>query len=177
LAFASAALSSVALAEEERNIHSVPLLPLYQQECSACHIAYQPGMLPAGSWQRIVNNLKQHYGVNASLDEDTVKELEQWLTAQADRAPAMPVPPEGHAARSWLAFKLFEVETGHPPEDRITRSSWFWGIHQRMPSAMWRQLENQKAIKSISNCDTCHTTADKGNFSKHNVRAPAALKP
>ena len=32
---------------------SVPLLPKYQQECAACHVAYPPGMLPADSWQRL----------------------------------------------------------------------------------------------------------------------------
>ena len=28
---------------------SVPLLPKYRQECSACHVAYPPGMLPTAS--------------------------------------------------------------------------------------------------------------------------------
>ena len=29
----------------------VPMLAAYQQECSACHMAYPPGLLPAASWQ------------------------------------------------------------------------------------------------------------------------------
>jgi hypothetical protein len=31
----------------------------YAQECTACHIAYPPGMLPKQSWQRIMAGARQ----------------------------------------------------------------------------------------------------------------------
>ena len=33
--------------DEHEGRARIPLLPKYQQECSACHVAYPPGMLPA----------------------------------------------------------------------------------------------------------------------------------
>ena len=30
-------------------------LPSYAQECGSCHMAFAPAMLPAPSWQRIMN--------------------------------------------------------------------------------------------------------------------------
>ena len=59
------------------------MLPKYQQECAACHLAYPPGLLPAASWQRLMGNLPQHFGTDASLDPATVKEIGQWLQAHA----------------------------------------------------------------------------------------------
>lgn len=42
-------------ARADDRTQSVPLLPKYQQECSSCHVAYPPDMLPAASWQRLMN--------------------------------------------------------------------------------------------------------------------------
>ena len=53
----------------------VPLLPKYAQECSACHVAYPAGFLPAASWQRVMAGLGKHYGTDASLDEASVREI------------------------------------------------------------------------------------------------------
>jgi hypothetical protein len=77
------AINHPAAADDEQRAARVPLLPKYQQECAACHVAYSPGMLPAASWQRVMHNLPHHYGTDASLDPATVKQLATWLTAYA----------------------------------------------------------------------------------------------
>jgi hypothetical protein len=74
----------------------VPLLPLYTQECGSCHAPYPPGMLPAASWQRLMNNLPRHFGTDASLAAAEQKTLSEWLLAHAGagkRSSATP-PPE-----------------------------------------------------------------------------------
>jgi hypothetical protein len=124
-----------------------PLLPKYQQECSACHIAYPPGMLPAESWKRLVNGLPQHFGTDASLDAQSVQQLSVWLAANA-----------GTARRAGDA----------PPQDRITRSVWFVREHEEVPSSAW----NLPAVKSPANCAACHTRANQGDFNEHRVRIP-----
>ena len=58
--------------------------PAYTQECASCHTAYPPGLLPAPSWRRLLNNLPRHFGTDASLDAATVRELSGWLQAHAD---------------------------------------------------------------------------------------------
>ena len=74
-------------------------LPKYQQECVACHVAYPPGMLPAGSWKRIMGSLDKHFGTDASLDEASVREISGWLQTHAG------------------TYKRVSEE---PPQDRIT---------------------------------------------------------
>src|SRR5512142_1666971 len=78
----------------------VPLLPAYQNECGACHVAYPPGMLPAASWRRLTSDLPHHFGTDASLDAPTLTQLSGWLDANAGRGK--------------------RVDKAPPPEDRIT---------------------------------------------------------
>ena len=125
----------------------VPLLPKYRQECSACHVAYPPGMLPAASWQRVMGNLQNHYGTDASLDAATIQELSGWLKAHAGTYKRVSAPP---------------------PDDRITRSAWFIREHDEVPAATWKL----PAVKSAANCAACHTQADQGDFRERNIRIP-----
>jgi hypothetical protein len=144
---AAVSLANAAFADDDKRAPRAPLLPKYQQECAACHVAYPPGMLPAASWQRIVNNLPRHYGTDASLDPATVNALSVWLTANA-----------GTAKRA----------REEPPEDRITRSSWFIRKHNEVSTATWKL----PAVKSAANCTVCHIRSEQGDFNERNVRIP-----
>lgn len=124
-------------------------LPKYQQECAACHLAFPPGMLPAGSWQHVMGTLDKHYGTDASLDETARREISGWLKANAG------------------TYKRVSEE---PPQDRITKSAWFLRKHRdgEVPAGVWKRA----AVGSPSNCAACHTNAAKGNFNEHEVRIP-----
>lgn len=146
LATALQALSSAALADDHARAR-VPLLPAYQQECGSCHTPFPPGMLPAASWQRVMKNLGQHYGSDASVDPATEKQIAGWLTANAG------------------TYKRVREE---PPQDRITKSAWFLRKHDEVPASAW----SRAAIKSPANCGACHPKASEGVFNEHDVRIP-----
>jgi len=137
--------------EEEHGERSrsarVPALPQYQAECSACHVAFPAGGLPAASWARLMQNLPQHFGTDASLDAATTRQISQWLQANA---------ASGRRAQDT------------PPEDRITRTQWFVREHHEISAATWQRA----AIGKASNCAACHTGAPQGRFSEHDVRIP-----
>lgn len=139
--------TGVAAADERASAARVPLLPKYQQECAACHLAYPPGLLPASSWNRLMADLPRHFGTDASLDAASVTEIRRWLQTHAatDRRAATP-----------------------PPDDRITRSAWFVREHREIGAAVWKR----PSVKSPSNCAACHTRADQGVFDEHDVRIP-----
>ena len=140
-----AASNVVAEADETRA--QVNLLPKYRQECATCHLAYPPGMLPAASWQRILGNMSHHFGTDASLDADSVKQISTWLAAHSS----------GDAGRR-----------AAPPEDRITRSTWFRQEHAEASASVWKR----PMVRSASNCAACHTHAEQGNFDEHFIRIP-----
>ncbi len=140
------ALVPVAQADDDYRLR-IDKLPAYQQECSACHLAYPPALLPAQSWKRIMSNLGNHYGIDASLDDATVNQISIWLLSNAG----------GHkAARS------------APDQDRITESAWFKRKHDEIDTQIWLRPK----IKSPANCAACHTQADRGDFEDDNVRIP-----
>lgn len=143
LLLAFATITAHADDDEHQGRARVPLLPKYQQECSACHVAYPPGMLPAASWQRLMNGLPKHFGTDASLDAATTKALSTWLTARAGSRSA-------------------------PPQDRITQSSWFVHEHDEVSTSTWQRA----SIKSPANCAACHTRADQGDFNERFIRIP-----
>lgn len=141
---AALGLVQSALADDHRRV--LPL-PKYQLECAACHVPYPPGMLPAASWQHLMDNLPRHYGTDASLDPASVKELSTWLAANAG---------------------TYKRVREAPPEDRITRSAWFIRKHDEVPAATWKL----PAVKSAAQCAACHAQAEQGDFNERNVRIP-----
>ena len=145
-ALALAAFAQAPARADEHGRHIV-MLPMYAQECGACHAPYPPGLLPSASWQRLMDNLPRHFGTDASVDVATQKALNVWLTANAGT---------GKRARS------------APPEDRITRSDWFVREHREVPTAAW----SRASIKSAANCGACHEGAAQGMYDEHSIRIP-----
>lgn len=126
---------------------AVPLVPAYKQECGSCHIPYPPSMLPPVSWQRLMLNLPQHFGTDASLDAQTVQVLSVWLTGSSTRTTNVTAAPE---------------------EDRITRTPWFVREHRKVAAATWKL----PAVRSAANCAACHPGAEQGDFDEHALRIP-----
>jgi hypothetical protein len=88
----------------------VPALTAYQQECSVCHFAYPPGLLPAAAWKNITDGLPKHFAANVLLNSDTQSAIAHWLQTKA-------INPE------WVGEQM-------PPDNRITRAEWWLGIHK-----------------------------------------------
>ena len=143
----SMCLVPAARADGHRIADAAPAPPAYRQECAACHMAYPAGLLPAASWQRLMNNLPRHFGTDASLDFATMQALSAWLEANAGTYKRVREPP---------------------PEDRITRSAWFIRKHDEVSTATWKLL----AVKSAANCSACHTQSEQGDFNERKIRIP-----
>ena len=47
--------------------------PTFKEECGACHFAYQPELLPSGSWGKILSGLEDHFGEVIELDPESRK--------------------------------------------------------------------------------------------------------
>jgi Dihaem cytochrome c len=147
-AFGLWGLATLAHADDGGPRNRVPLLPLYQQECSACHVAYPPGLLPAASWKRLAGDLRHHFGTDATLDAATLTPLSTWLQANAASGRRAGDAP--------------------PPQDRITRSAWFVREHDEVAAEVWKRT----AVRSAANCAACHTGAEQGDFSEHRIHIP-----
>lgn len=139
-------LTQTAIADDDR-MSTVAPLPRYQQECGSCHLAYPPGLLPAVSWQRIMQGLDRHYGVDATLEPTEIREISRWLQVNAG-----------------TRRKMAEA----PPEDRISRAAWFVREHREIREAVWQR----KSVGGRSQCQACHRGAERGDFEEDNIRIP-----
>lgn len=137
-------VGSPARADDDRR--DGPPNPLYRDECGSCHVPFAPRLLPAESWRRVIGQLSDHYGVDASIEAARERELLAWLLA--------------HAAEGRRAVP--------PPQDRITQSAWFLREHKEVASPVWQR----SSVRQPSNCAACHTRADEGSFRERDIVIP-----
>jgi mono/diheme cytochrome c family protein len=124
--------------------------PVVIKECGACHMVYQPGFLPARSWQKMAEGLKDHFGENAELDEATTKRIAEYLTANAgDRG----------LFQSWATRGLSASDTPL----RVSETPWFVREHEKHGRISPAALQRARA-KSKSDCAACHPGASKGYY-------------
>ncbi|MDH4127971.1 MAG: diheme cytochrome c [Spirochaetota bacterium] len=132
---------------------------LYQKECSACHFTYQPELLPKRSWKAIMNGLEKHFDADASLEEKEKNDILKYLLENAGDA-------------KYISYKYFRKINKSIYSDqtpiRISEISYFIRKHRKIP----KKFIVQDEVKSLSHCQKCHITADKGNYSEHSVKIP-----
>lgn len=132
----------------------------WAEECSACHYAYPPGLLPSASWDKLLtaDALGNHFGESAELDADTLKTVRDYAIANAaDTSYAKRARKIAHA-----------TQQGDAPI-RITDIKYIKRMHHEIPKKM---IEGNDQVKSLSQCNACHTQADKGVFDDDTVRIP-----
>ena len=132
----------------------------YQEECGSCHFAYQPGLLPTKSWEKLLtaDALSKHFGENAELDKGTLQIIYSYaIDHAADKS--------FHKRSRKIAQSTAQGEV----PIRITEVSYIKRKHHELPDKMVR---GNKDVKSLSNCNACHTQASKGVFDSDTVSIP-----
>ena len=131
---------------------------IYKRECSSCHMAYQPKLLPKRSWTKMMNTLENHFNVDATLDPQEQRAIAIYLTSNA-----------GDVKQS---SKHFSRMSGSVADNktplRITQTPYFIKEHRKIP----QRFIKQKEVKSFANCNACHTTAEKGIYSERAIKIP-----
>lgn len=117
--------------------------PLTRKECGACHMAFQPAFLPARSWSRMMDELADHFGDDASLPPGQAAAIRSYLVRNAGDTTG-----RGKQVR--------RIPANAAPQ-RITETPSFLREH-RFPDAVWRRPD----VVVKSNCPACHKAAEQG---------------
>jgi len=131
---------------------------LYLKECGSCHFAFQPGLLPERSWKKMMNNLADHFGSDATLEPEDHKALSKYLTDNA----------ADNAREYKRSIKIVKSIANDSTPDKITDVPYFVREHKRIP----KKVIMQEEIKTLSNCTACHTTASKGVYGERAIKIP-----
>ncbi len=122
--------------------------PLVLKECAECHMAFSPQMLPAKSWNALMANLSNHFGEDASLDDQTRDAIKSYLVKNA-------------ADASWLGGRFMRGLNKTSTPLRITETPYWIRQHKEdVPDRAWRDPK----VKSKANCVACHPRAQQGFY-------------
>lgn len=128
---------------------------LYASQCSDCHAAFHPSLLPAASWTGLMQSLDTHFGEDATLPAGDVAQITAFLTANAaDSTDTKPA----HVFRTVDPAKPFQ----------ITATPFWLRTHARLGAAVFAA----KAVGSKANCGACHADAAAGWFYPGQVEVP-----
>jgi len=133
---------------------------IYNEECSACHFAYQPGLLPERSWRRLLTAkaLEDHFGENAELDDET-------------RLHIIDVVVKNASDKSYYK-RAKKIRISIPKDEapmRITKVPYIKEKHHEVTEEV---LATSTKIKTLSFCDKCHQLAEKGIYDDDTVVIP-----
>jgi hypothetical protein len=121
------------------------------KECGACHLAYPPQLLPARSWEKLMGDLAEHFGENASLPETTRADITAYLVGHA-----------ADAATTKQGKRFLRGIAADATPLRITETP-FW---QRAHGEIARSQFTSARVKTAANCVACHRNAAEGAFAE-----------
>jgi len=139
----------------KRNM-TIAINPTYAENCGACHIAYQPGLLPSGSWDKILDDLSDHFGESIELNPESTRMISEYLKANA-----------ANSSSEKLSAKIMRSLGSQEPL-RITEVPYI----QRKHHEIQQNVLDRKAIGSLSNCAACHTTAENWIYDDDYIAIP-----
>ena len=128
----------------------------YIDECGACHLAYQPELLPSESWDKILAGLEGHFGETVDLDKESKKTITEYLKTNS-----------AEHSRAKLSVKIMRSLGSNTPM-RITDLPSFQAKHRKIS----QDVLQRESIGSLSNCSACHVTAEVGIYEDDDVKIP-----
>ena len=131
---------------------------LYIKECGSCHFAYQPGLLPASSWNKIMSNLENHYNNDASISSANLQTLTKYLN--------------DNSAEKNMQYKRSNKIVSSLAKDQIPESISTTPYMIRKHNEIKKSLITQPEVKGLFNCIACHKTADKGDYGERDIDIP-----
>jgi len=131
--------------------------PLFVNECASCHTLYPPSLLPAASWEKMMADLENHFGDDASLDEADTASIRDYLVA--------------HAAERSTSEASVKILQSLKNQDMIavTQTPFWKKVHADIDPARFESPQ----IKSRANCKACHGDIEQGVIEDAAIALPA----
>jgi cytochrome b len=133
---------------------------LFVKECASCHTLYPPNLLPKKSWELLMSDLENHFGDDASIPEDSNKEILAFLVK--------------NSAENSTMQSSFKFLNSIKNQDIITMTkTTFWEkTHKEIPKEIFENSE----VKSKANCKACHSDIEKGLIENENIKNLSTFK-
>jgi hypothetical protein len=131
--------------------------PVWREECGACHLAFHPNLLPARSWQRLMDEQRRHFGTDLGLDPAVAAAVLAFLTRNA-----------AEYSSTEAAFKINRSIPAASTPLRITRTPYWVTKHAGIGEDVWIR----PTVKGKAKWAACHADAEAGTFEDSSIRLP-----
>ena len=129
---------------------------LFVSECASCHTLYPPTLLPKKSWNRLMADLENHFGDDASLEySDTQNILRYLLDNSAEYSTS--------EASVNILKSMQNKDT-----IAITKTPFWKNRHQSIDSKYFKSSN----VKSRANCKACHIDIENGLVEDNSIKIP-----
>ncbi|MBL4692196.1 MAG: cytochrome b/b6 domain-containing protein [Magnetovibrio sp.] len=132
----------------------------YETECGDCHLPFHPSLLSTDSWTKMMLNLENHFGDDATLyDEATAVEITAYLTK--------------FGGDKWdtEASNRFNIVDPKKPY-QITATPYWIRKHKDVNPDFFKL----KKVGIKSNCGGCHQDHYSGSFNDQSIKIPTEKK-
>ncbi len=144
-------LTKTVYEKEDYSMHTALL-----DECASCHILYPPAMLPKHSWKKLMANLAEHFGDDASIDEETAKTIETFLVANSAEASSKEY--------AYYFFKSIEKKD----IISVTETEYWKMKHKEIEKSLFES----KKVRTKANCKACHPNIENALIEDHEIKVP-----
>jgi hypothetical protein len=135
----------------------------YRKECGSCHFAYLPGLLPAQSWQLVMDSLKSHYGEALNIPAATTSDITAYLKTNAADVSEF--------AGSKIIMQRIRPES---PPRRVTDVPHIRSYHRVMVETI--AVNAKIKPRGFTNCNDCHRRAENGSFALDELAIPGLTR-
>jgi cytochrome b len=122
--------------------------PVFVNECGSCHTLYPPSLLPRESWVKLMGDLSNHFGDDASLDPADEQSIREYLLA--------------HSAETSTQEMSLKMMQSLEKRDMIAITQTpFWKKRHKHIS---EEIFKSDKVKSPANCKACHSDVEEGRI-------------
>ncbi|WP_415396958.1 cytochrome b/b6 domain-containing protein [Sulfurimonas sp. CS5] len=148
--------SNILIADNNRAIDYKVEHKLFYDECISCHTLYPPHLLPKKSWIAMMDNLQNHFGDDASLNEKDTNSIKEYL-----------VKNSSEDSTKEASFKILKSMEGNATL-AITETPYWKKRHKEID----KNLFKLKKVGNISNCKACHKNIEQGLLNDKDIKIP-----
>ena len=120
--------------------------PLFLNECASCHTLYPPSLLPKQSWVKLMGNLSNHFGDDASLEPADHRSILEYLLEHS-----------AEGSKQEMSVKMMQTLQNRDII-AITQTPFWKRTHRNIPAEVFQS----NLIKSRANCKACHGDVEQG---------------
>jgi cytochrome b len=129
--------------------------PVFVKECGSCHTLYPPTLLPKESWKKLMADLPNHFGDDASLDSADHQTILAYLLAHS-----------AETSNQEMSVKMMQ-SLDKPDMIAITQTPFWKRAHREISADIFKSDK----VKSRANCKACHSDVEQGTIEDNAIKS------